>query len=88
MKKALALLVLVACAFPVTALAQDPPANARRDSVDPVTTYEFVEGSDVSGGRYNPEGVGISVRRRSRRFSLVQPRPHYVPELLKSVENM
>lgn len=85
MKKLLVVLTLMAAFVPAAALAQDTP---RRDPVDNVTSYEFTDGSDVRGGRYSPDDALIRIRDRRRRDTLVRPRPHYINEMLKSVENI
>jgi hypothetical protein len=35
-----------------------------------------------------PDGENLMVRRRGARESLIKIREHFVPELLKSVENL
>lgn len=67
-----------------TAAAQDRPAPAAQA---PDLNYEF-EDHDVDGGRYVPEDTLITWRARAIRTSLVRPRVHFVPELLKSVERL
>ena len=62
-----------------TASAQDaPPAE---------TTYDF-EDDLVSGDLVRPDGEQLIVRRRGRRASLIQIREHFIPEMLKSVEDL
>lgn len=66
-----------------TAAAQDRPAPSQAPDI----SYEFDE-HGVDGGRYVPTGTrvlagGITIHR-----SLVRPRVHFVPELLKSVERL
>jgi hypothetical protein len=66
-----------AIAFPVS--AQDaPPAE---------TTYDF-EDDLVTGDLVRPDGEQLIVRRRGRRASLIQIREHFIPEMLKSVEDL
>jgi hypothetical protein len=64
-------------AFPVQ--AQGAPA--------PETTYDF-EDDLVSGDLVRPDGEQLIVRRRGRRASLIQIREHFIPEMLKSVEDL
>lgn len=60
-----------------TALAQD----------DADTTYDF-EDDLVTGDLVRPDGEMLNVRRRGRRASLIRVREHFIPEMLKSVENL
>lgn len=60
-----------------TAAAQDGEA----------TTYDF-EDDLVTGDLVRPDGELLNVRRRGRRASLIRIREHFVPEMLKSVENL
>ena len=50
------------------------------------TTYDF-EDDLVQGDLVRPDGENLMVRRRGARESLIKIREHFVPELLKSVEN-
>lgn len=59
--------------------AQDaPPAE---------TTYDF-EDDLVTGDLVRPDGEQLIVRRRGRRSSLIQIREQFIPEMLKSVEDL
>ncbi|MBW2545875.1 MAG: hypothetical protein JRE82_01330 [Deltaproteobacteria bacterium] len=59
--------------------AQDQPAAS--------TTYDF-EDDLVTGDLVRPDGEQLIVRRRGRRASLIQIREHFIPEMLKSVEDL
>jgi len=65
-----------------TALAQD--TRTRADATR-VTEYRFDDHA-VGGGTRGPDGDSIRSILRSRRDTLIQPRVHYVNEMLKSVE--
>jgi len=67
-----------------TAAAQDRPAPVEQA---PDLNYDF-EDHDVDGGRYVPEGSRVFVGGTHVHRSLVRPRVHFVPELLKSVERL
>lgn len=75
MKKILMIMVLMAAAAP--AAAQD----------DNATSYDF-EDDLVQGDLVRPDGENLMVRRRGARESLIRIREHFIPELLKSVENL
>jgi len=51
------------------------------------TTYDF-EDDLVTGDLVRPDGELLNVRRRGSRASLIRVREHFVPEMLKSVENL
>jgi len=53
----------------------------------PETTYDF-EDDLVTGDLVRPDGEQLIVRRRGRRASLIQIREHFIPEMLKSVEDL
>jgi hypothetical protein len=67
-----------------TAAAQDRPAPSAQA---PDISYEF-EDHGVDGGRYVPEGTRVLAGGTTVHRSLVRPRVHFVPELLKSVERL
>ena len=72
-------LVFAGSAAPLPASAQDAPP--------PETTYDF-EDDLVTGDLVRPDGEQLIVRRRGRRASLIQIREHFIPEMLKSVEDL
>ncbi|MCS6797686.1 MAG: hypothetical protein NZ898_04015 [Myxococcota bacterium] len=51
------------------------------------TTYDF-EDDLVTGDLVRPDGELLNVRRRGSRSSLIRIREHFIPEMLKSVENL
>ena len=59
--------------------AQDVPTSE--------TTYNF-DDDLVTGDLVRPDGEQLIVRRRGRRASLIQIREHFIPEMLKSVEDL
>lgn len=61
-----------------------PLASAQ--DVEP-TSYDF-EDDLVQGDLLRPDGELLNVRRRGRRASLIRVREHFIPEMLKSVENL
>jgi hypothetical protein len=76
-------------AFGGAASAQDAPAAgaapAGKDAA--TTTYDF-DDDLVTGDLVRPDGENLVVRRRGQRASLIQIREHFIPEMLKSVENL
>lgn len=71
------------------ALSSLSPALASAQGGDPRTTvYEFTDGDRVEGTFQRPEGDGVWVQRARAHRSLIVPRPHYVPEMLRSVETL
>lgn len=72
-------------ALAATAGAQDRPG--RQADIAPDTSFDF-EDDLVEGGRYTQEGIRVDSRGRAMRTTLVRPRVHFIPEMLKSVENL
>ena len=62
------------------------PAFAQ-DEGEGTTTYDF-EDDLVTGDLVRPDGEMLNVRRRGSRSSLIRIREHFIPEMLKSVENL
>ena len=62
------------------------PANAQ-DAGGEATTYDF-DDDLVAGDLVRPDGELLNVRRRGRRSSLIRVREHFIPEMLKSVEDL
>lgn len=69
----------------VSASAQDAPAAGGGGG--DATTYDF-EDDLVTGDLVRPDGELLNVRRRGQRNSLIRIREHFIPEMLKSVENL
>ena len=74
-----------------TALAQDAggggAAGGAGGQGGGPTTYDF-EDDLVTGDLVRPDGELLNVRRRGARTSLIRVREHFIPEMLKSVENL
>lgn len=81
----------VSQAFVFTVLVVGPLAlvshGLAQDVPPPETTYDF-EDDLVTGDLVRPDGEQLIVRRRGRRASLIQIREHFIPEMLKSVEDL
>lgn len=79
MRKVLFAFVLgTAVLFAAPVLAQDAGGE---------TTYDF-EDDLVTGDLVRPDGEMLNVRRRGSRASLIRIREHFIPEMLKSVEDL
>jgi hypothetical protein len=72
-------LIAVPTTWATAAQAQDRPPSE--------TIYDF-EDDLVTGDLVRPDGEQLIVRRRGRRASLIQIREHFIPEMLKSVEDL
>jgi hypothetical protein len=72
-------------AFSLTpaALAQDKAAGDKADGYG----YEFSD-DPLNAGGFGPNDATIKVRPRAARTTLIRPRTTFVPEMLKSVENI
>ena len=90
MKKLFVLTVLLGLAFGASpGMAQEgeaagAPAPAGGENT---TTYDF-EDDLVTGDLVRPDGELLNVRRRGQRASLIRIREHFIPEMLKSVEDL
>jgi hypothetical protein len=70
------------------AFAQDEGGAKKPEGGEPAaTTYDF-EDDLVTGDLVRPDGELLNVRRRGNRASLIQIREHFIPEMLKSVEDL
>lgn len=49
--------------------------------------YEF-DDDPLSAGGFGPNDAQIRVRKKAPRVTLIRPRTSFVPEMLKSVENL
>jgi hypothetical protein len=61
--------------------------EAQASGIEGATSYDF-EDDLVTGDLVRPDGELLSVRRRGNRASLIQVREHFIPEMLKSVEDL
>jgi len=74
-----------------TAFAQDQavketPAGAEAGGGEGYG-YEF-DDDPLSAGGFGPNDATIKVRPKAARTTLIRPRTHFIPEMLKSVENI
>lgn len=70
--------------FSSIAFAQAPvdaDEAARRDGEGGVTAYDF-DDDNVDGEILSPNGANISSRGRVKHASLINIRPHFLPELI------
>lgn len=74
------LILLWTFAIPTTVAAAD-------GADDRVANYTF-DDEQVFGDHPSPDGEVLRVRTRGPRDSLVRARTQFIPELLKSVENL
>lgn len=75
------------CALLVAGFVASASAQEEGGGGGNATTYDF-EDDLVQGDLVRPDGENLMVRRRGARESLIKIREHFVPELLKSVENL
>jgi hypothetical protein len=68
------------------AFAQDAKPSAGGDKADGYG-YEFSD-DPLNAGGFGPNDATIKVRPRAARTTLIRPRTTFVPEMLKSVENI
>ncbi len=88
MKKFAAVAMFAAALISGGAQAQDDESKpAGGGGAAGATTYDF-EDDLVTGDLVRPDGELLSVRRRGNRASLIQIREHFIPEMLKSIEDL
>ncbi len=89
-------IVLAAAAMVSPVLAQTPEGGDGDFVTDPndpnvvyrkKTEYDF-EDDVVEGAFVRPEGEFLDARRAARHTSLIRIREHFVPEMLKSAEDI
>ena len=80
---ALTLALAALASAPRPAAAEEPKSDGRGD----LTAYEF-DDELVNGDNANPNGEVLHVRKRGQRESLIRARTHWIPELLKTSENL
>ena len=68
------------------AQASPPAAGGGGDHADGYG-YEFSD-DPLNAGGFGPNDATIKVRPRAARTTLIRPRTTFVPEMLKSVENI
>lgn len=76
----LALALVLTTVSPTLALAQGDQTTTRTEVFDDADT--------VTGTYQSPDGDILRGRRRAVRHTLITPRTHYIPEMLRSVENL
>ena len=73
-----------------SAWAQDAPVAKESPAGDQGGEgygYEFSDDPLAAGG-FGPNDATIKVRPKAARTTLIRPRTHFIPEMLKSVENI
>jgi hypothetical protein len=97
MKQFIAVVVFVFVALPQMAFAQDalPTAGEAMGgggsggdvTYKKETVYDF-EGDDVEGALVKPDEANITGEQHSKTSSLIRIRQDFIPEMLKSVEDI
>lgn len=96
MRRAMAAWTVVAiCLISTAAFAQDsmPKAGEARGNqgnntqYKETTTYDF-EADNVTGNLVKPDGANIQGQQHGKTSSLIDIRSDFVPEMLKTVENL
>lgn len=77
----------VVVAIGVTMIASVALAQAGKSKKDEGYGYEFSD-DPLSAGGFGPNDATIRVRPGPVRTTLIRPRTSFVPEMLKSVENL
>ena len=78
--------VIAILAFSASALAQDTKVKEAAGGGDGYG-YEF-DDDPLNAGGFGPNDATIRVRPKAMRTTLIRPRTSFIPEMLKSVENL
>lgn len=78
---------LVAVSVGLVFTAAAPAAFAQDKGKEDGYGYSF-EDDPLSAGGFGPNDATIKVRPKAARTTLIRPRTSFVPEMLKSVENI
>jgi uncharacterized membrane protein len=77
----------VAVALSLTAGAASAQKEIAESKTDDGYGYSF-DDDPLNAGGFGPNDATIRVRARAARTTLIRPRTSFVPEMLKSVENL
>lgn len=88
MKRYMALSLVAVCLSSNVALAQGHGTQSQPARTPPADQEMTFTDELVQGQLVRPDGETSRVRRRSAGISLIRIREHFVPEMLKSVENL
>ena len=77
--------VVITLGLTATAAAQNGERRSDADAPDAIIEFDD---DFVTGGTDDPYGLICVIPAYGRIHSLIRPRLHFVPELLKSVERM
>lgn len=97
MKQLIGLAIVIGLLVPAAAFAQDglPTAGEAMGGTggDPNVTYKKetvydFEGDDVEGALVKPDEANITGEQHSKTSSLIKIRQDFIPEMLKSVEDI
>ena len=65
----------------------DADVAAKGGKKGDVTTYDF-EDDNVDGELLSPEGANIASRGKVKHASLINIRPHFIPEMIKMANDV
>ncbi len=69
------------------AMAQPKPAPAGGDKAGKVKVYDF-SGDTIEGDLIKPEGSTVDARDFAKHSSLIRIRKDFIPEIIKSAEDL
>ena len=85
----LAVLLLASSAFAQEAGVKETAGGAAAGGGDKGEGYGYEFSDDpLAAGGFGPNDATIKVRPKAARTTLIRPRTHFIPEMLKSVENI
>ena len=78
---------LLAVAVPAAAQTKPAPAAEGTTAYKSKTVYDF-DDDLVEGDLVRPDGEFIDTRKAAKHSSLIKIREHFIPEMLKSAEDI
>jgi len=69
------------------AVAQDKKGAAKADAPPKVKVYDF-SGDTIEGDLIRPEGSTVDARDFAKHASLIRIRKNFIPEIIKSAEDL
>jgi hypothetical protein len=82
-----ALVVVLVMAASSLAVAQDKKGGGKADAPPKVKVYDF-SGDTIEGDLIRPEGSTVDARDFAKHASLIRIRKNFIPEIIKSAEDL
>jgi hypothetical protein len=88
MRAILAIVILLGTTLAVPAYAEDSGSGIAQEANAPATKYFDFEDDQVEGDLQRPDGELISSIPKAKQASLIEIRTDFIPEIMKSLEDL